>query len=92
MTYSVVKHGIIGLTKYLATYWADHNIRVNSLCPGGVYNHQPDSFVQRLSQLIPLGRMAQPDELTTALIFLLSDASSYITGSSLVIDGGRTCW
>ena len=92
ITYSVVKHGIIGLTKYLATYWADKGIRVNAICPGGVYNGQPKEFVQKLTTLIPMGRMANIDEYQCAIIFLVSDASSYMTGSVLTVDGGRTCW
>ncbi len=92
VTYSVVKGGLVMLTKYLATYWADAGVRVNALCPGGVYAGQPDDFVERLTQLIPMGRMAQRDEYRSALVFLCSDASSYMTGSNLVIDGGRTCW
>ena len=92
VTYSVIKHGLIGLTKYLATYWADKGIRVNALCPGGVYNSQPDDFVKKLTDLIPIGRMAKHDEYKAAVLFLVSDASSYMTGANLVIDGGRTCW
>jgi NAD(P)-dependent dehydrogenase (short-subunit alcohol dehydrogenase family) len=92
VSYSVVKTGLIGLTKYLATYWAEYGIRVNAISPGGVYNNQPDEFVQRLSNLIPLKRMANLDEYQAAIIFLCSDASSYMTGSNLVIDGGRSCW
>ena len=92
VTYSVIKHGLIGLTKYLATYWADKNIRVNSLAPGGVYTNQPDDFVARLTSLIPMGRMAKKDEYQAAVLFLISDASSYMTGANLSIDGGRTCW
>lgn len=92
VTYSVVKHGLIGLTKYLATYWAEKNIRVNAICPGGVYNQQDEKFVKKLTNLIPLGRMADQDEYKAAILFLISDASSYMTGSVLVIEGGRTCW
>jgi NAD(P)-dependent dehydrogenase (short-subunit alcohol dehydrogenase family) len=92
VTYSVVKTGLIGLTRYLATYWADANVRVNAISPGGVYNDQPDDFVDRLTQLIPLGRMARQDEYRAAVLFLCSDASSYMTGHNLVIDGGRSCW
>ena len=80
------------LTKYLATYWADAGVRVNALVPGGVYAGQPNDFVERLTNLIPMGRMAQKDEYRAALVFLCSDASSYMTGANLVIDGGRTCW
>jgi NAD(P)-dependent dehydrogenase (short-subunit alcohol dehydrogenase family) len=92
VTYSVAKHGLIGLTRYLATYWADAGIRVNAISPGGVYRGQPDEFVERLTSLIPLGRMAAEDEYKAAIVFLLSDASSYMTGANLVMDGGRTCW
>ncbi len=92
VSYSVVKHGLIGLTKYLATYWADQGIRVNALSPGGVYTGQEESFVKRLADLIPMGRMAQDDEYQAAVVFLVSDASSYMTGANLIIDGGRTVW
>lgn len=92
VTYSVVKHGLIGLTKYLATYWADAGIRVNAISPGGIRTDQPGEFVNKLTNLIPMGRMAQKDEYKAAIIFLVSDASSYMTGANLVIDGGRTCW
>jgi NAD(P)-dependent dehydrogenase (short-subunit alcohol dehydrogenase family) len=92
ISYSVVKAGLLGLTRYLATYWADRGIRVNAISPGGVYSEQDSAFVQRLSNLIPLGRMAQLDEYKAAIVFLVSDASSFMTGANLVIDGGRTCW
>jgi NAD(P)-dependent dehydrogenase (short-subunit alcohol dehydrogenase family) len=92
VTYSVVKHGLIGLTKYLATYWAEKNIRVNAISPGGVYTDQPCEFVDRLRNLIPMGRMAKREEYKAAVLFLISEASSYMTGSNLIIDGGRTCW
>lgn len=92
VTYSVIKHGLIGLTKYCATYWADKNVRVNAISPGGVYRDQPKDFVQKLTALIPMGRMAASDEYEAAVVFLVSDASSYMTGANLVIDGGRTCW
>ena len=92
VAYSVIKHGIIGLTKYLATYWASKNIRTNCLCPGGVYENQNKKFVKKISKLIPLGRMARLDEYKGAIQFLCSDASSYMNGSNLIIDGGRTIW
>ncbi len=92
VTYSVVKHGLVGLTKYLSTYWADKNIRVNAISPGGIYTNQPEAFVKRLANLIPMGRMAEIDEYKAAVLFLVSDASSYMTGQNIVIDGGRTCW
>ena len=92
ITYSVVKHGLIGLTKYLATYWAEDKVRVNAISPGGIYTDQPEDFVEKLTGLIPMGRMAQHDEYKAAVLFLVSDASSYMTGANLIVDGGRTCW
>lgn len=92
VTYSVVKHGLIGLTKYLATYWCEQGVRCNSLSPGGVYANQDDVFVSKLTTLIPLGRMARADEYRGAIAFLCSGASTYMNGSNLVIDGGRSVW
>ena len=92
ITYSASKFGVVGMTKYLATYFADKNIRVNCLSPGGVKTQQPEDFVERLTNLIPLGRMAKKDDYKGAIIFLCSDASSYMTGANLIIDGGRTAW
>lgn len=92
VTYSVVKHGILGLTKYLATYWARDNVRVNAICPSGVYNNHPSEFVTKLSKMIPMGRMADKNEYKGIVVFLLSEASSYMTGSTIAIDGGRTVW
>lgn len=92
VTYSVVKAGLLGLTRYLATYWADKGVRVNALLPGGVYANQDAEFVQRLTNLIPMGRMAHEDEYKAAVVFLISDASSYVTGAYVSIDGGRTAW
>ena len=92
VTYSVIKHGLIGLTKYLATYWADKGVRCNALCPGGIYNNQPDEFVKKISNLIPLGRMAHEDEYKASVIFMLSDASRYMNGAVIPMDGGRSIW
>ena len=92
VTYSVTKAGLIGLTRYLATYLADKGIRANLIAPGGVYVDQDPSFVKQLSKLIPLGRMAHQDEYKSAIAFLISDASSYMNGAVLSVDGGRTCW
>jgi NAD(P)-dependent dehydrogenase (short-subunit alcohol dehydrogenase family) len=92
VTYSVVKAGLVGLTRYLATYWASDGVRVNAVSPGGVYNGQPEAFIQKLTNLIPMGRMARLDEYQGTVLFLVSDASSYMTGHNLVVDGGRTAW
>lgn len=92
VTYSVIKAGLIGLTRYLATYWADKGVRCNALSPGGVFNGQGEEFVQRLTSLIPLGRMASKDEYRAAIQFLCSDASAYMNGQNIVVDGGRSVW
>jgi NAD(P)-dependent dehydrogenase (short-subunit alcohol dehydrogenase family) len=92
VTYSVVKTGLIGLSRYLATYWADKNVRSNALCPGGVFNHQGEGFLKKVEPMIPMGRMAKKDEYQGAIIFLSSNASSYMNGAVLSIDGGRTAW
>lgn len=92
VTYSVIKAGLVGLTRYLATYWADQGVRCNALSPGGVFNGQNEAFVQRLNALIPLGRMAERDDYRAALQFLCSDASSYMNGQNVVMDGGRSVW
>ena len=92
VTYSVVKTALIGLTRYLATYWADKNVRCNAICPGGVENGQPADFLDKVSTRIPMGRLAQPDEYQSTLIWMLSDASSYLNGAIIAVDGGRTAW
>jgi len=91
VSYSVVKAGIVGLTRYLATYWPDR-VRANALAPGGIYDGQPPAFVAQISALIPMGRMAHRDEYKGAVAFLVSDASSYMNGAVLSVDGGRTSW
>jgi len=92
VTYSVVKTGLIGLTRYLATYWADKNVRCNALCPGGVENGQPSDFLEEVNKRIPMGRMANSDEYQGTLLWMLSDASSYLNGAIIPVEGGRTAW
>jgi len=92
VTYSVIKAGLIGLTRYLATYWPEQGVRANALSPGGVFNGQGDEFVKRLTSLIPIGRMADKDEYRAAVQFLCSDASAYMNGQNIVMDGGRSVW
>mgnify|MGYP000300651338 CR=1 FL=1 len=92
VTYSVVKTGLIGLTRYLATYWADKNVRCNAICPGGVENGQHNAFLKEVNARIPMGRMANQNEYQGTLLWMLSDASSYLNGAIVPVDGGRTSW
>jgi len=92
ITYSVVKTGLIGLTRYLSTYWAEKNVRCNAICPGGVNNGQSKEFLKEVSTRIPMGRLANSNEYQGTLIWMLSDASSYLNGSIIPVDGGRNTW
>ncbi|MFM8852632.1 MAG: SDR family oxidoreductase, partial [Acidimicrobiaceae bacterium] len=90
--YSVSKAAVLGLTSYLSTYWADSKIRVNTLTPGGIASGQNAEFNKKYSNRVPLGRMGEATELTGALIYLASDASSYVTGQNIIVDGGLSTW
>lgn len=90
ISYSIIKHGLIGLTKYITSYWGDRNVRSNALSPGGVYVDQPDLFVSKISKLIPLGRMARQDEYHGVVQFLCSEEAQYLNGQNIVMDGGRS--
>ena len=92
VTYSVVKNGLIGLTKYVATYWASKGVRCNALSPGGVLTDQDNEFIKKLNRLIPLGRMASKDEYRSTIQYLCSEASSYVNGQNIIVDGGRSIW
>lgn len=90
--YSLIKGGIVSFTRYLATYYAPYNIRVNVVCPGGVFDNQPPKFVEKYEKLIPLNRMAKPEDIAGPVLFLCSKASDYITGQVLMVDGGLSAW
>jgi NAD(P)-dependent dehydrogenase (short-subunit alcohol dehydrogenase family) len=92
VTYAVSKAGVLNLTRYLATYWAKKNVRVNTLTLGGVFNNQEEQFLKNYNNKVPLGRMAKQNEYNGAVLFLSSEASSYMTGANLIIDGGFSCW
>ena len=92
VTYSVIKTGLIGLTRYLSTYWTEQNVRCNAICPGGVENGQPENFLTKVKFRIPMGRLAKSYEYQGSLIWMLSDASSYLNGAIIPVDGGRTAW
>ena len=92
VAYSVSKHGVVALTKYVATLWASKGVRVNALTPGGIFNNHQGLFLERFKQLNPIGRMSEKEELRGGIVYLASDASSHVVGHNLIIDGGWTAW
>ncbi len=90
--YSMIKGGIVNFSRYLATYYADWNIRVNAVCPGGVFDGQDPGFVERYERLVPLRRMARPEDIAGPVLFLCTDAAAYITGQVVMVDGGLSAW
>lgn len=92
VAYSISKHGVVGLTKYIAALWASKGVRVNAITPGGIYNNHNKLFIERFAQLNPIGRMSNKTELRGAVVYLASDASSHVVGHNLIVDGGWTIW
>lgn len=90
VSYSLIKHALIGFTKYLAAYYGSIGIRVNTLCPASIFNNQNQEFVDKISKLVPLGRMSRVEEYISTILYMLSDSCSYMTGATILIDGGRT--
>jgi len=90
MAYSIIKGGIVNFTRYLSSYFGKYNIRVNSICPGGIFDNQDPIFVENYEKKVPLNRMGKPEEIASVVLFLASDASSYITGATIMVDGGWT--
>ena len=90
VSYSIIKHGIIGLTRYTSTYWAKQGVRCNALAPGGIKNDQSSEFISKVESLIPMNRMAKVNEYNETIKFLCTDSSSYMNGHNLIVDGGRT--
>lgn len=90
--YSLIKGGVVNFSRYLATYYAPYNIRVNVVCPGGIFDNQDPKFVEKYNKLVPLNRMGNPDDIAAPVLFLCSDASSYMTGQVVMVDGGLSAW